>query len=140
VDSGLAGVIDGPFTPPGLGAVSLSNYNAAVIANLTRLQFDQLPDPLMTGMHAVVIRLKPGGYGPELLLAVAAELEVDGRLPIKAGVFVDYPGLDAGDSQRVFESDAPAESIETRNAVEASIAALRAAAPAWLAKLKERSA
>jgi Protein kinase domain len=121
------------------GGVSVTHYNPAVIANLTRPQFDQLPDPLMTGMHAVVIRLKPRGYGPELLLAVSAELEIDGRLPIKAGACVDYPGFDVGDSQRIFESDAPVESIETGNAVDASIAALRAAAPAWLARLKERS-
>lgn len=120
------------------GAVSQTNYNKTVTASLTRHRVDQVPDPVMTGTHAVVVRLRRDGFHPELLLAVAAELEADGRLPIRAAVFVDFPQLDAGESQRVFESDALVESIETENALEESIAALRAAAPEWLRKLKER--
>jgi hypothetical protein len=121
------------------GAVGVTNYNETAMASLTRFRVDQTPDPVMTGMHAVIVRLKRNGFLPELLLAVAAELEADGRLPIRAGVFIDFPQLDAGESERVFESSALVESIETENAVQESIAALRAAAPVWLRKLKEQS-
>jgi hypothetical protein len=121
------------------GAVTRANYHDTAMSSLTRFRVDQTPDPVMTGMEAMLVRLKQDGFFPELVLAVVAELEADGRLAIRAGVFLDYPQLDAGESERVFESSALVETIETENAVEESIAALRAAAPVWLRKLKERS-
>ena len=44
------------------GGVSTSNYNATVLATLRQPRFDQTPDPVMTAMHAVVVRLDDGGF------------------------------------------------------------------------------
>jgi serine/threonine protein kinase len=122
------------------GAVNVTGHNETAMATLRRSRVEQIPDPVTTGMHAVVVRPKQGGWHPELVLAVVAELEADGRLRISAGVFLDFPGVDVVESERIFESDALVESIETENAVEESVSSLRAAAPTWLRKLKENSA
>lgn len=119
------------------GGVTLSNYNETVLATLRPPRYDQTPDPVMTAMHAVVVRPSHDGFRPEVLLAFVAELEQDGRLTIRAGAFLDYPQLDAGESEVLYTSDALVDTVATDNAIEASIASLRAAAPAWLGKLRQ---
>lgn len=119
------------------GAVTNTNYNGTVLARLRSPRLDQIPEPVMTGVQVVVVRPRAGGFDPEVLLGVVAELAPDGQMSIRAGAFLDYPQLDAGDSEQLFESDALVESLETENAVELVVAALRDAAPTWLAKLGE---
>ena len=72
-------------------------------------------------------------------MAVVGELEVNGDFAIRAGMFLDWPMSDQGDSVRVFEAIAPVDSTKAENAVNASVDTLREAAPEWLAKLRDHS-
>ena len=122
------------------GGVTISSHNPTVLAALGSPRVDQAPDAVMTAGYAVVVKLDDDGFRPEVLLAIVTELEQDGRLSIRAGAFLDYPGLDAGESEVLYRSDALVDSVATDNAIEGSIAALRAAAPNWLTELRRRSA
>ncbi len=122
------------------GGVTISSHNPTVLAVLGSPRVNQAPDAVMTAGYAVVVKLDDDGFRPEVLLAIVTELEQDGRLSIRAGAFLDYPGLDAGESDVLYRSDALVDSVVTDNAIEGSIAALRAAAPEWLTKLRRRSA
>jgi hypothetical protein len=94
-----------------------------------------VPEPVFTGLEVIVVRPSEGGFAPELLLAVLGELQTDGNLVLRSGVFIDFPQLDAGEFQQIFENVSPVESTQTANAIEEAVQALRRAAPAWLAKL-----
>lgn len=121
------------------GAVSQTNHHQTATASLMRYRNDERPEPVMRGLSAVVVRPRQDPSHPELVLGVVGELEVDGEFAIRAGVFLDWPGIDYGEQAGVFESAAPVDSTETENAVEAAVKALRDAAPEWLVKLRERS-
>lgn len=122
------------------GAVSRANHNATALARLQPPRFDQLPEPVLTDLDVIVIRPRSSGLHPELLLAVLGEFQTDGALLLRAGVFIDFPRIDAGENEQVFESIALVESAQTSEAVEGAVEALRRAAPVWLEKLKDASA
>lgn len=119
------------------GAVKREPFNSLLDSVLGGPRSDDIPDPVFTSLDVIVVAPRAGIAQAQSLLGALVELRENGDLVIRAGVYFERPGIDWAEGDKVFESVAPAESIQAANGVGGAVSALSDAAPAALRRLHE---